>query len=117
MTETATDLRLLSARSGPSLDDHIACFGPLPASAGHSRKRGRSGDLIEAVEASGLRGRGGGAFPTGRKLRAVARSRRRKVVLVNGIESEPVSCKDATLLTEAPHLVLDGAAAVADALG
>ncbi|MDP9223301.1 MAG: proton-conducting membrane transporter [Actinomycetota bacterium] len=116
--ETAIDTsRLLSVLPGPSLEDHIERWGPPQSSSTRRRKGRRSTDLIDEVEASGLRGRGGGAFPTGRKLRAVAKSPRGKVVVVNGIESEPVSSKDAMLLTQAPHLVLDGAAAAAAALG
>jgi NADH:ubiquinone oxidoreductase subunit F (NADH-binding) len=89
-----------------ALDRHLAELGSIPR-----------GDLIAAVEASGLRGRGGASFPTGRKLRTVASPRRRPVVVVNAAEAEPVSGKDRVLLGYAPHLVLDGAAAVAGALG
>ena len=74
--------------------------------------------LVGEVERSGLTGRGGGAFPAGRKLRSVAeRARRRGSVLVaNGMESEPVSVKDASLLARAPHLVLDGVGLAAAAV-
>jgi NADH:ubiquinone oxidoreductase subunit F (NADH-binding) len=77
------------------------------------------GDLIDAVEHSGLRGRGGADFPTARKLRAVAeRSRRRGAALiVNGSETEPASGKDRLLLSRLPHLVLDGAVLAAGAVG
>jgi NADH:ubiquinone oxidoreductase subunit F (NADH-binding)/ferredoxin len=77
------------------------------------------GDLIQLVERVDLRGRGGAAFPLGRKLAAVSRSAeagRRTVVMVNGAEGEPGSAKDALLLTRAPHLVLDGAVLAAHAL-
>jgi len=89
-----------------SLDEHLARLGPLPRI-----------DLIAAVEASGLRGRGGGGFLTGAKLRSVAGRRGRAVVVVNATEAEPVCAKDKVLLRHVPHLVLDGAAAVATALG
>ncbi len=90
-----------------SLDEHLAWYGRLDA--------GR--DLISVVDASGLRGRGGGGFPTGQKLAAVAAAGGRPVVVVNGAEGEPASGKDKALLCHVPHLVLDGAAAAAAALG
>jgi NADH:ubiquinone oxidoreductase subunit F (NADH-binding) len=69
------------------------------------------------VEQAGLTGRGGGGFPTARKMRAVAASDRRAVVVVNAAEAEPLSGKDRLLLTVAPHLVLDGAVLAAYAIG
>ncbi|WP_113701390.1 NADH-quinone oxidoreductase subunit NuoF family protein [Nonomuraea lactucae] len=74
--------------------------------------------LIAEVNEVDMRGRGGAAFPFGRKLRAVcdAAGSRESVVLVNGAEGEPASSKDAMLLTRAPHLVLDGALLAAEAL-
>jgi NADH:ubiquinone oxidoreductase subunit F (NADH-binding) len=85
---------------------------PAPPLPGRPRD-----DLVAAVERSGLRGRGGAAFPTGTKLRAVRDGRRAPVVVVNGAEGEPASGKGKLLLTTAPHLVLDGALLAAAALG
>src|SRR6266498_5258948 len=85
---------------------------PAPPRPGRPRE-----DFIAAVERSGLRGRGGASFPTGRKLRAVRDARRRPIVVVNGAEGEPTSGKDKLLLTTAPHLVLDGALLAAAAVG
>ncbi len=97
------------------LDRHIGVHGELP----HERRRRRSGavELIEQVERAGLRGRGGAGFPTGAKLRAVAARRGRPIVVVNAAEGEPASDKDRVLCQLAPHLMLDGAVAVAHALG
>jgi len=88
--------------------EHLAAYGHLET-MGHG--------LIDVIEASGLRGRGGGGFPTGQKLAAVASVRGRPVVVVNATEGEPASSKDRALLRTSPHLVLDGAAAVAAAIG
>ena len=69
-------------------------------------------DLVDRVQASGLTGRGGAAFPTHLKLR-----QRCHVVVANGAEGEPASRKDVHLMTTAPHLVLDGLEAAASAVG
>ncbi|MCU1448971.1 MAG: hypothetical protein JWP02_1141 [Acidimicrobiales bacterium] len=92
--------------------EHRALAGPLPPIGRRARA-----DLIAAVNRSGLRGKGGGGFPTGRKLQAVANGAGRPVVVVNGCEGEPASRKDKLLLTSAPHLVLDGALVAASAVG
>jgi NADH:ubiquinone oxidoreductase subunit F (NADH-binding) len=72
--------------------------------------------LIAEVDRAGLRGRGGGGFPTAVKLRTVARAGR-AVVVANGTEGEPASTKDSALLVGSPHLVLDGASIAADLVG
>ena len=91
------------------LEDHLRIHGPIA---------GRSGDeLIRLVELSGLTGRGGAAFPTATKLRAVAAARGSAVIVANGTEGEPASGKDKVLLRHVPHLVLDGAEVAAAAVG
>jgi NADH:ubiquinone oxidoreductase subunit F (NADH-binding) len=79
--------------------------------------RVRAPALIDAIDESGLRGRGGADFPTARKLRAVASRRRASAVVVNGSETEPASGKDRLLLSRLAHLVLDGAVLAARAVG
>ena len=98
-----------SAGGAMSLAEHHRVHGELP--------RRSPNELIEAVDRSGLRGRGGADFPTARKLRAVATSRRAAAVVVNGSETEPASAKDRLLLSRLPHLVLDGAMLAAAAVG
>jgi NADH:ubiquinone oxidoreductase subunit F (NADH-binding) len=100
--------RLLPAgfAAGPaSLAGHRARYGQLPLVGRGSIRREA---LIEEVGRSGLRGRGGAAFPTARKLAAVAAGRA-ALVVANGTEGEPASAKDKVLLARSPHLVLDGA--------
>lgn len=89
------------------LSEHVARYGPLRLDP----------DLIATATTCGLKGRGGGAFPTGEKLRAVAAQGGRPVVVLNGAEGEPASEKDKALLGAVPHLALDGAIAAATALG
>ncbi len=96
-------------RSGPELSSHTRCFGAMPTTAGGV-------EILDAVAASWLLGRGGAAFPAARKLAAVAAGRR-AVVIANAAEGEPASSKDAVLLSRAPHLVLDGLGIAADAVG
>lgn len=108
--------RLLPAgfAAGPaSLAEHIRRYG-LPPSSGLDGP-GRQA-LIGEVERSGLTGRGGAAFPTARKLAAVA-ARHAPVVVANGTEGEPASAKDKVLLARSPHLVLDGAVLAAALVG
>jgi NADH:ubiquinone oxidoreductase subunit F (NADH-binding) len=107
--------RLLSGLAGGEmvdLDSHLDSHGVLPSSG-----RLDAGSLVELVERCGLRGRGGAAFPTATKLRAVRGARGPAIVVANGCESEPISAKDALLLHELPHLVLDGVELAARAVG
>jgi NADH:ubiquinone oxidoreductase subunit F (NADH-binding) len=79
---------------------------------------GRRGeDLLAAVEASHLVGRGGAAFPLAVKLQAVRDQPGPRVVVANGEEGEPLSVKDRWLLRIRPHLVIDGLLRAAELVG
>jgi NADH:ubiquinone oxidoreductase subunit F (NADH-binding) len=93
------------------LSGHIETHGPLNVALGGDGSWQDS--LLANLEASGLAGRGGGAFPTWVKLSLARTGGSGGAVVVNGMESEPASDKDKLLLTRVPHLVLDGAQYVA----
>jgi NADH:ubiquinone oxidoreductase subunit F (NADH-binding) len=110
--------RLLAgpARHGPlSLAEHHEVHGPAPLARGR-RERRAAGALVKEVSRAGLRGRGGAAFPTAVKMRAVLDARGRAILVANGVEGEPASRKDGTLLQTQPHLVIDGALLAAQAV-
>jgi NADH:ubiquinone oxidoreductase subunit F (NADH-binding) len=110
--------RLLSVPMGPPLASplatHIAAHGTLTIPKNDDLWNAA---VERAVRQSGLLGRGGAGFPTWAKWAALSQSKRRPVVVVNGIEGEPASAKDRVLLTHAPHLALDGAEVAASVIG
>ena len=67
-------------------------------------------DVIEAVKASGLRGRGGAGFPTGLKWSFMPKEVRDRphYLVVNADESEPGTCKDRDILRHEPHKLVEG---------
>jgi NADH:ubiquinone oxidoreductase subunit F (NADH-binding) len=139
--------RLLRPGPPQGLAEYVDRYGPIPfrgrpsrggiarggggraragrgASARDVGGRGGEGLLVDSVERAGLTGRGGAEFPVARKMRAVLTGSRRAlgdrggaVVVANGAESEPISLKDRSLLTVAPHLVLDGISLAAESIG
>jgi NADH-quinone oxidoreductase subunit F len=67
--------------------------------------------VIDAVKASGLRGRGGAAFPTGTKWSFMPRnSPVQKYLVCNSDESEPGTCHDRDILRYNPHALIEGLA-------
>ena len=65
--------------------------------------------VIDAVKASGLRGRGGAGFPTGLKWQFVdKKSPKPKYIVCNADESEPGTFKDHLLMERNPHLLIEG---------
>jgi NADH-quinone oxidoreductase subunit F len=65
-------------------------------------------DVLEICDKSGLRGRGGAGFPTGRKWSFLPANNPMRYLVCNCDEAEPGTFKDHMLLEEAPHLVLEG---------
>jgi NADH-quinone oxidoreductase subunit F len=67
-----------------------------------------SGDeIVKELSDSGLRGRGGAGFPTGRKASFLA-PRDPRYIVVNADESEPGTCKDRELIERDPHRLIEG---------
>lgn len=74
--------------------------------------------VIAEIEKSGLRGRGGGGFPTGRKWRFTAANRGGKSYIVcNGDEGDPGAFMDRSVMEGDPHKLLEGMAIAAFAIG
>ena len=71
--------------------------------------KGTPEQVIDVVEASGLAGRGGAGFPTGRKWRAVAEADGHpKTIVCNADEGEPGCFKDRVLMDADPHALIEG---------
>jgi NADH:ubiquinone oxidoreductase subunit F (NADH-binding) len=100
------------ARAGEDLISHWRRFAPRP----HPDANGEGG-LYEEIVGSGLTGRGGGHRLVAEKWHRGRSGGGTRTVVANGAEGEPLSRKDAALLQLRPHLVLDGLAIAAAALG
>src|SRR4051812_50125850 len=74
-------------------------------------------ELIEALQTSNLRGRGGAGFPIGRKASLIDRgSAKPKYLVVNADESEPGAFKDRQVMAQTPHRLIEGCLIVARAI-
>jgi NADH:ubiquinone oxidoreductase subunit F (NADH-binding)/(2Fe-2S) ferredoxin/NAD-dependent dihydropyrimidine dehydrogenase PreA subunit len=74
--------------------------------------------IIAEISASGLRGRGGAGFPTGRKWAACAKEKRApKYLICNGDEGDPGAFMDRSVLEADPHAILEGMVIGAKAIG
>ncbi|QYG95198.1 hypothetical protein HC251_24055 [Iamia sp. SCSIO 61187] len=107
--------RVLPLEPIATLADYESAGGGCGLEA--ARRLGPVG-TIEEIEASGLRGRGGGGFPTGTKWRTIAEhtsTAEHTTVVINGAEGEPGSFKDRTLLRRSPYGVIEGALIAAEA--
>ncbi len=106
---------LLPARPIESLDAYLATE---TGGTGLARAQDIGPEAtVEEVLASGLRGRGGGGFPTGRKWQGIASQAGRKYLVVNGAEGEPGTFKDRSLLRADPYQLVEGLIIAAFAIG
>ena len=74
--------------------------------------------VLATIEDSGLRGRGGAGFPTGRKWRAAAmQTANPKFIVANADEGDAGAFSDRFLMEDDPHAIIEGMAIAAYAVG
>jgi NADH:ubiquinone oxidoreductase subunit F (NADH-binding)/(2Fe-2S) ferredoxin len=99
-----------------SIDEYLA-RGGYQAFARVLRKMTRT-ELCDIVETSGLRGRGGGGFPTGRKWRiALNTPGYQKYLICNADEGDPGAFMDRAVIEGDPHRLVEGIGIAAYAIG
>ncbi|MCC6434018.1 MAG: hypothetical protein IT196_03225, partial [Acidimicrobiales bacterium] len=99
-----------------SIDDYLA--NGVAGSGIHRAHELGPKATIDLVTQSGLRGRGGGGFPTGQKWAGVAaQTGGRRYLVCNGAEGEPGTFKDRALLRANPYQLVEGLAIAAFAIG
>ena len=109
--------RVLPEKSIATLDEYVRAGGGKGLEAA---RRVSPDVLMDVLDASGLRGRGGAGFPTGTKWRTVASfgsDALPTTVVVNAAEGEPGTFKDRSILMTDPYSVLEGALIAGVALG
>ena len=74
-------------------------------------------NIIETIQESGLRGRGGAGFPTGLKWSFMPKDDTQKYIVCNSDESEPGTCHDRDILKLNPHALIEGIAIGGYAIG
>jgi NADH:ubiquinone oxidoreductase subunit F (NADH-binding) len=112
--------RLLLARAGAAEPTDLTAAvrdGAFVALRSAIRELGPTATIATLAD-SGLRGRGGAAFPTAEKWRIAAEQPAdRRFVVVNAYGADPASATDRTLLERDPYAVVEGAAIAAFAVG
>jgi NADH:ubiquinone oxidoreductase subunit F (NADH-binding)/(2Fe-2S) ferredoxin/ferredoxin len=99
-----------------SIEEYIARGGYL--SLFHALHEMEPEEVIEAIKISGLRGRGGGGFPTGIKWASCRKAHgEKRYVICNADEGDPGAYMDRSVLEGDPHSVLEGMIIGAHAIG
>jgi len=98
-----------------SIEDYIAVGGYSALSKALFEMTPQ--EIIKEIKKSGLRGRGGGGFPTGIKWESCRRHRGTRYVICNADEGDPGAYMDRSLLEGNPHSVLEGMIIGAIAIG
>ena len=109
-------LRKLDVIDPTSLDDYLALGGYRGLRKALLEMK--ADDIIDAIDKSGLRGRGGGGFPTGRKWRICQEVEDEpKFIICNGDEGDPGAFMDRAVMEGDPHAVIEGMIIGAFAIG
>ena len=112
--------RLLLAQNGhidPENIDHYLAIGGYKA-ASKALFDMKPAEIIDEIKKSGLRGRGGGGFPTGRKWASCAGAKGdAHYIICNGDEGDPGAYMDRSLLEGNPHSIIEGMIIAAKAIG
>jgi NADH-quinone oxidoreductase subunit F len=99
-----------------NIDDYLAVGGY--AALGKALFRMKPGEIVAEVKKSGLRGRGGGGFPTGVKWESCRKAEGNpKYLICNADEGDPGAFMDRSLLEGNPHSVIEGMIIGAFAIG
>ncbi|MBT3290986.1 MAG: 4Fe-4S binding protein, partial [Victivallales bacterium] len=99
-----------------NLDEYIAWGGYDAARKAFTSMA--PGEVCQEMAEAGLRGRGGGGFPTGLKWQFTLKEKRdKKYVICNGDEGDPGAFMDRSLMEGNPHRVLEGMMIAARAVG
>jgi NADH-quinone oxidoreductase subunit F len=99
-----------------NIDDYISLGGYSALSKVLEKMKPE--EIIDEIKKSGLRGRGGGGFPTGRKWQSCRKAKGEpKYVICNADEGDPGAFMDRSLLEGNPHSVLEGMIIGAYAIG
>ena len=114
--QTRTALANCGKINAESIDEAIAVRGY--EALANVIASGNPDSVIDEIEKSGLRGRGGGGFPTGRKWRFTAANKGGKsYVVCNGDEGDPGAFMDRSIMEGDPHKLIEGMAIAAYAIG
>ncbi len=116
---TLQETRLLTKRMNDRPADSFTMEGALATGAYDMLRKAlqmKSADVQEEVKTSGLRGRGGGGFPTGTKWSFLPAGLYPRYLVVNADEGEPSTFKDRELMERDPHQLIEGIAISAYAI-
>ncbi len=114
--QTRTVLKDCGNIDPENIDEYIAHYGYFAAHKAITEYSGA--DICEQISFAGLRGRGGGGFPTGRKWELTRiQNSEKKYIICNADEGDPGAFMDRSVKEGNPHSVIEGMIIAAKAVG